>query len=120
MFFHKFRFKSSNINETWSNLTKGVSGVDTISSFDPEGYETTFAAEATGFDPETYVDKKQARRMDRFVQLAAAASLEAFEDSGLSIDESNADRVSVIKECFQNMSPQLWAAAVHQKDTQIP
>ena len=84
------------IDETWSNLTKGVSGVDTISSFDPEGYETTFAAEATGFDPETYVDKKQARRMDRFVQLAAAASLEAFESSGLSINESNADRVSVM------------------------
>ena len=84
------------INETWSNLTKGMSGVDTISSFDPEGYETTFAAEASGFDPEAYIDKKQARRMDRFVQLAAAASLEAFEDSGLSIDESNADRVSVM------------------------
>ena len=84
------------IEETWSNITKGVSGVDTISSFDPEGYETTFAAEATDFDPEAYVDRKQARRMDRFVQLAAAASLEAFENSGISINNGNADRVSVM------------------------
>ena len=84
------------IEETWSNITKGVSGVDTISSFDPEGYETTFAAEAANFDPEAYVDRKQARRMDRFVQLAAAASLEAFENSGISINNGNADRVSVM------------------------
>jgi beta-ketoacyl-acyl-carrier-protein synthase II len=84
------------VDETWSNITKGVSGVDTISSFDPEGYETTFAAEATNFDPEAYIDRKQARRMDRFVQLAAAASLEAFENSGISITDGNADRVSVM------------------------
>ena len=84
------------VDETWSNITKGVSGVDTISSFDPEGYETTFAAEATNFDPEAYIDRKQARRMDRFVQLAAAASLEAFENSGISITNGNADRVSVM------------------------
>ena len=84
------------VDETWTNITKGVSGVDTISSFDPEGYETTFAAEATNFDPEAYIDRKQARRMDRFVQLAAAASLEAFENSGISITNGNADRVSVM------------------------
>ncbi|MQG66702.1 MAG: beta-ketoacyl-ACP synthase II [SAR202 cluster bacterium] len=84
------------IDETWSNIKKGVSGVDTISSFDPEGYETTFAAEATNFDPEAYIDRKQARRMDRFVQLAAAASLEAFENSGITINSGNADRMSVM------------------------
>ena len=84
------------IDETWSNIKKGVSGVDTISSFDPEGYETTFAAEATKFDPEAYIDRKQARRMDRFVQLAAAASLEAFENSGITINSRNADRMSVM------------------------
>jgi len=71
------------IDETWSNIKKGVSGVDTISSFDPEGYETTFAAEATNFDPEAYIDRKQARRMDRFAQLAAAASLEALKTAVL-------------------------------------
>ncbi len=84
------------IDETWSSLTKGVSGVDTISSFDSEGYETTIAAEATDFDPQSYLDRKQAKRMDRFVQLAAAASLEALEKSGLTIDKTNEERISVM------------------------
>ena len=84
------------IDETWSSLTKGVSGIDTISSFDSEGYETTIAAEATDFDPQNYLDRKQAKRMDRFVQLAAAASLEALEKSGLTIDKTNEERISVM------------------------
>ena len=84
------------IDETWSSLTKGVSGIDTISSFDSEGYETTIAAEATDFDPQSYLDRKQAKRMDRFVQLAAAASLEALEKSGLTIDKTNEERISVM------------------------
>ena len=71
--------------ETWNGLRDGESGVDTIASFDSEGYDTTFAAEITEFDPEIYVGKKQARRMDRFVQFASAASLEALENSGLKI-----------------------------------
>ena len=84
------------IDETWSSLIKGVSGIDTISSFDSEGYETTIAAEATDFDPQSYLDRKQAKRMDRFVQLAAAASLEALENSGLTIDKTNEERISVM------------------------
>ena len=84
------------IDETWSSLTKGVSGIDTISSFDSEGYETTIAAEATDFDPQNYLDRKQAKRMDRCVQLAAAASLEALEKSGLTIDKTNEERISVM------------------------
>ena len=84
------------IDETWSSLIKGVSGIDTISSFDSEGYETTIAAEATDFDPQSYLDRKQAKRMDRFVQLAAAASLEALEKSGLTIDKTNEERISVM------------------------
>ena len=64
-------------DKTWEGLCEGRSGVDSISSFDSEGLDTTFAAEVTDFDPEIYVGKKQARRMDRFVQFAAAASLEA-------------------------------------------
>ena len=84
------------IDETWSSLIKGVSGIDTISSFDSEGYETTIAAEATDFDPQNYLDRKQAKRMDRFVQLAAAASLEALEKSGLTIDKTNEERISVM------------------------
>ena len=81
---------------TWKNLLAGQSGVDTITAFDPEGFETTIAAEVDDFEPTAYVDKKQARRMDRFVQLAAAASLEAMEQSGFKIGAHNAERVSVM------------------------
>ena len=62
---------------TWKNLLGGKSGVDQITSFDAEGYGTTIAAEVKDFDPDPIVGRKQARRMDRFVQLGAAAALEA-------------------------------------------
>ncbi|HIC49484.1 MAG TPA: beta-ketoacyl-[acyl-carrier-protein] synthase II [Dehalococcoidia bacterium] len=81
---------------TWDNLCEGVSGVDYITTFDTEGYETTFAAEVTDFDPDQYVGRKQARRMDRFVQLAAASSLEALEHSGIQVNSSNSNRISVM------------------------
>ena len=83
-------------NETWNNLCKGISGESYISTYDTEGYETTFAAEIPEFDPEQFVGRKHARRMDRFVQLGAAAALEALEESGLKITSENCDRVSVM------------------------
>ena len=83
-------------DKTWEGLCEGRSGVDSISSFDAEGFDTTFAAEVTDFDPEIYVGKKQARRMDRFVQFAAAASLEAIEKSALKITPENCEKVSVL------------------------
>lgn len=82
--------------ETWDNLCQGISGVDYISTFDTDGYETTFAAEIPEFDAEQFVGRKRARRMDRFVQLGAAAALEALERSGLKITSDNCDRVSVM------------------------
>ena len=81
---------------TWEALLAGKSGVDRISSFDPEGYATTIAAEVKGFDPEAYVGKKQARRMDRFAQLGAAATLVVMEQTGVKISPANSDRVSVM------------------------
>ena len=81
---------------TWSNLLEGESGIARISSFDADGFDTQIAAEVSDFDPAAYVDRKQARRMDRFVQLAAAASLEALEASGAAITNGNRDRVSVM------------------------
>ena len=81
---------------TWRNLLAGKSGIDRITAFDAEGFETTIAAEVKGFDPEAYVGRKQARRMDRFVQLAAAATLEAAEHSAVEIGPANRDRVSVM------------------------
>ena len=81
---------------TWKNLLDGKSGIDHISSFDPEGLETTIAGEVNGFDATDYVGRKQARRMDRFAQLGLAATLEAVEQSGLEINGSNCERVSVM------------------------
>ena len=81
---------------TWTSLIAGESGVAAIAAFDPEGYQTTIAAEVNGFEPEGIVGRKQARRMDRFVQLAAVAALEAVEHSGIAITPNNRDRVSVM------------------------
>ena len=81
---------------TWTSLIAGESGVAPIAAFDTEGYQTTIAAEVKGFEPEGIVGRKQARRMDRFVQLAAAAALEAVEHSGITISPTNRDRVSVM------------------------
>ena len=81
---------------TWSNLLRGVSGIDHISSFDAEELETTIAGEVKGFDATDYIGRKEARRMDRFAQLAAAAALEAVEHAELLIDADNCERVSVM------------------------
>jgi 3-oxoacyl-[acyl-carrier-protein] synthase II len=79
-----------NVAENWESVTSGKSGIDYISRFDPELFETKFAAEVKGFDPLAYVSAKEAHRMDRFTQLAVAASLQAVRDAGLKIDASNA------------------------------
>lgn len=81
---------------TWKSLVAGESGVAPIASFDPEGYKTTIAAEVKDFDAASVVGRKEARRMDRFVQLGAVASLEAVEHAGLSITAENGNRVSVM------------------------
>ena len=81
---------------TWESLLAGKSGIGPISSFDSDGFETTIAAEVDGFDPTDYVSRKEARRMDRFVQLAAAAALQAVEEAGLSVNGANGERVSVM------------------------
>ena len=83
-------------DETWKSLLAGRSGIDRISSFDPEDLDVHIAAEVKGFDPADYVSRKQAHRMDRFVQMAAAATLEAAEQSGFKVDANNAERVSAI------------------------
>ncbi len=81
---------------TWNSLLAGKSGVDRISLFDPDGLETTIAAEVKGFDPVAHFGKKDARRMDRFVQLAVVAAQEAVEQAHLKIDASNCENVSVM------------------------
>ena len=81
---------------TWHSLVAGKSGVAPITSFDTEGYRTTIAAEVKGFDAAAFVGRKEARRMDRFVQLGAVAALEAVEHAGLKVTADNCTRVSVM------------------------
>lgn len=81
----------------WDNLMAGKSGVSAIESFDVSDYPTRIAASVKDFNAEDYVDRKDARKMDRFVQFAAAAATNAMKDSGLVIGEqADPERVGVI------------------------
>ena len=81
--------------EVWRNLLAGVSGMAPIHGFDATGFPVTFAAEVKNFDPLNFVDKKEARKMGRFIHFAFAATQEAMEQSGLKVTPENADRVGV-------------------------
>jgi 3-oxoacyl-[acyl-carrier-protein] synthase II len=80
---------------TWDALVNGRSGIDTITAFDIDGFETTFAGEATAFDPTVYVDRKQARRLDRFSQLAVAATHQALAQAELDLKDGSVDATRV-------------------------
>jgi 3-oxoacyl-[acyl-carrier-protein] synthase II len=86
------------VRETWDSMLTGRSGIGPITKFDAAEAEvvTTIAAEVKGFDPETRIDKKDLRKMDLFIPFSIFASMEALEQSGLIIDESNAERVAVV------------------------
>jgi 3-oxoacyl-[acyl-carrier-protein] synthase II len=79
----------------WKALVIGTSGVDRVTRFDITGYAAQIAAEVRGFDPLDYVEKKDVKKMDVFIQYAVAASQFAMDDSKLSITESNADDIGV-------------------------
>jgi 3-oxoacyl-[acyl-carrier-protein] synthase II len=81
---------------TWENLIAGKSGIDYITLCDPEPLETKFAGEVKGFEPTDYMSRKDAHRMDRFAQLAVAASYQAVKDAGLEINHNNHDNIGVI------------------------
>jgi len=81
--------------EVWEKLVAGASGMGPITGFDTTGFPVTFAAEVKNFDPLNFVDKKEARKMARFIHFAFAAAQEALEQSGLKISEENGDRVGV-------------------------
>jgi 3-oxoacyl-[acyl-carrier-protein] synthase II len=80
----------------WKNLVAGVSGAGPITRFDTAGLETRFACEVKGFTTEGIVDRKDAKRMDRFVQYAVVASHEAIRSAGLDLGTVNLERVGVI------------------------
>lgn len=81
---------------TWESLIAGKSGVDYIKLFDASKHVTKFAAEVKGFEPTNYINRKEARRMDRFAQLAVAASQQAVKQADLTIDDSNRNEIGVL------------------------
>jgi 3-oxoacyl-[acyl-carrier-protein] synthase II len=81
---------------TWKGLIAGRSGAGPITRFDPDGYETRIACEVKEFDAGNYLDRKEARRMDRFAHLGIAASREALADAGLATDNGVAEEIGVI------------------------
>jgi 3-oxoacyl-[acyl-carrier-protein] synthase II len=86
----------NNLDDYWNGLVNGVSGADTITQFDATKFKTRFACEVKGFDPTQYMDRKEARKTDRFAQLAMAASDMAVQDAGISKENVDVDRVGVI------------------------
>ena len=86
------------LSNSWNSLIEGSSGIATIESFDPSGFETTFAGEIAEFDSTIYVDRKQSRRLDRFAQFAVAATAQALEQAKLDIRDQSIDenRVGVV------------------------
>jgi 3-oxoacyl-[acyl-carrier-protein] synthase II len=81
--------------EVWDNLLLGKSGMAPIQGFDSTGFSVTFAAEVKNFDPHNFIEKKEARKMGRFIHFALAAAQEAIESSGLKITPQNEERVGV-------------------------
>ncbi|MBT3555434.1 MAG: beta-ketoacyl-ACP synthase II [Chloroflexi bacterium] len=81
---------------TWDSLLQGKSGIDYISLFDAEGFESRIAAEVNDFDAAPLLGRKEARRLDRFAQFACVAALEALEDAGIDMATEDADRVGVL------------------------
>lgn len=83
----------NNVADTWAALMEGKSGADLIKKFDTEKFDVKFACEVKNFNAEDYLEKKEARRMGAFTHFAIAASDEAVKDSGLVIDDSNAEMI---------------------------
>lgn len=80
----------------WNNIVNGQSGISRINKFDTEGYASKIGAEITNFNPEDYIPRKEARRMALFTKYAVTAAEMALQDSGLKINENNADRIGVV------------------------
>jgi len=82
--------------QSWQALCQGKSGIARITNFDPTGFKTQIAAELKDFHPEDFLDRKKIRRTDPFIHYALVATRIALDDSGLIINDSNADRVGIV------------------------
>ncbi|MBN8672673.1 MAG: beta-ketoacyl-ACP synthase II [Chitinophagales bacterium] len=86
----------NSVEEYWNGLINGVSGAATITQFDASKFRTKFACEVKNFEPTLYLDKKEARKIDRFTQFALVVSDQAMADAGLNKDNINPDRIGVV------------------------
>jgi len=86
----------NNLNDYWNNLIAGVSVADLITLFDATKFKTRFACELKNYDPLAYLDRKEARKLDRFAQTAIGVSDQAVADAGITKDNVNGDRVGVV------------------------
>jgi 3-oxoacyl-[acyl-carrier-protein] synthase II len=86
----------NDVASTWETAAAGKSGVARITLFDPTPFETQFAAEVKGFEPEAHLGRKDARRMDRFTQFAVVASRQALQDARLNLEQADRNRIGVI------------------------
>ena len=84
------------VGETWEKLLAGRSGIDHISKFDTGDLRVTFAGEVRNFDPGHYMDRKEARRLDPFIQYALVAAKEAIADAGLDMADEDPERMGVV------------------------
>ncbi len=82
--------------ETWEDMVKGVSGAAPITLFDATNFKTQFACEVKNWNPNEWIDRKDARKMDRYAQLAMASAVQGVKDSGLDLDQVDKNRVGVI------------------------
>ena len=82
--------------ETWENLLKGVSGAAPITNFDSSKCKTHFACEVKGLDINQYIDRKDARKLDRYTQLAMVSAIQAVDDSGMDLETVNKNRIGVV------------------------
>lgn len=86
----------NDVKTTWANILAGHSGIAPITAFDASNLETRFGGEVKGFDPKQHFEPKDARRLERFIQLATVAAREATADAGLVINAQNTERIGVI------------------------
>ena len=86
----------NNPEETWKNLLEGVSGAAPITHFDASQFKPQFACEVKGFNVNDYIDRKEARKMDRYAQLAMASAVQAVEDSKMDLESVDKNRIGVV------------------------
>ena len=83
------------VKESWKNILNGVSGITNITKFDASDFKSKVAGEVKNFNPDLYLNPKDSRRMDTFIQFGLVAGIEAIKDSGLEVTEENAERIGV-------------------------